>query len=115
MGDKHGFELISATPLNDSLERLRGQAAAISSRAELAAFLDGWLCGPHGADNCEGSPVAPLLNAIAWCLGELDERGGAREQQPSWGLFGQILLAAVYYGTAEYEEWLGCRRDHTDN
>jgi hypothetical protein len=114
LGDKKGFEFICATPMNDTLELLRERAASVTTRDDLAAFLDGWLCGPHGEDCCEGAPVSPLLNAVAWCLGKLDERGVARNELPSWRLFGQILFAAVYYGTAEYDQWLGCRSDSSD-
>lgn len=70
--------------------------------------------------NCEsnssryaGYPVWPFLDAVAWCLDDLEHYFDCRDEQmpeePDWRLLARILFAALYRDTPEFETWLNAR------
>lgn len=95
-----------------SLSDLSAQLEGVDSLRGLTQFVGRLLVNRESdSSRYAGYPVWPFLDAVAWCLDDLEHyldcRGELVPEEPDWRLLGRILFAALYRDTPEFEAWLG--------
>jgi hypothetical protein len=81
---------------------LTQQLNSISSRQDLTAFIQSLISDyKSDSENWENNNLVAYLDALAGWTEDMDgyfqNIGEEVPEQPSWSLFGKMLLAAKYY------------------
>jgi hypothetical protein len=96
---------------NFSLRELAGHVEGVGSMQGLTELVGRLLVNRESNSyRYVGYPVWPFLDAVAWCLDDLEHyldcRGEPVPEEPDWRLLAWILFASLYRDTPEFEAWL---------